>query len=336
MSTATKQQASIRDGVQTQAAPPQETPILDQVIKATCDKLDALATRYGKALAETEGRISRAMVLADGLERLRSAMDKTVMQRVMRLQGTKLGFRTDRDGKDKDGKDKDTYPESVVRDCLIEALLRGVYPVGNEFNIIAGQCYITREGYERLVREIEGLTDLKIAPGIPVQHNGQTVVRVAANWRLNGIPDQLVDGEGKPGRVFSVRVNEKMGADGIVGKAIRKTLKAIYEQATGSLLTTSDDDLEESGAVGQSAARPALDPNSSRTEQLAQKLGGGPPRLQPEQIAHLELLLAETKSNAPAFLACLGVGSLEELPPARYREALSILEEGRQGDEAEE
>jgi hypothetical protein len=216
----------------------EETPILDKILAQTCERLDRVSSQYKDAMAAAQGRITRAMILADGLEKLRAMITPALMDRVMKLQDSKLGFRTD---KAKEG----GYPPNVVKECLIEALLRGVYPVGNEFNIIAGNCYVTKEGYQRLVREIPGLTDLEESPGTPVLHNQQTVVRYSCRWRYNGNRYQLTDPEGKPGRVIPIRVNQAMGVDAILGKAQRKALKAVYEMTLGSDHMMPDGEVDE-------------------------------------------------------------------------------------------
>ncbi|MFK5282891.1 hypothetical protein ACI3PL_25325, partial [Lacticaseibacillus paracasei] len=69
----------------------------------------------------------------------------------MALQGNRLGFKTD---KDKSG----GYPESVVKNCLIEAVLLGIQPTGNQFNIIAGNMYPTKEGCGYLLNNFKGLS----------------------------------------------------------------------------------------------------------------------------------------------------------------------------------
>src|SRR5262249_34743664 len=138
-----------------------------------------------------------------------------------------LGFQTDKD-------QQGGYAEPAVKEALVEAMLLGVFPVGGEFAIISGRVYITRQGFERLVREIDGLTDLEVVPGVPAQHNGETCVGVAARWRCRGVPCELSDGDGKVGRVFPVRINKAMGVDAVIGKAKRKALAAIYAQVLGS------------------------------------------------------------------------------------------------------
>jgi len=42
----------------------------------------------------------------------------------------------------------------VVRECLIEAMLRGVSVVGNQFNIIANRFYMTKEGWDQRLKNV--------------------------------------------------------------------------------------------------------------------------------------------------------------------------------------
>lgn len=240
-----------------QPAPQAESALLDRIIEQTSDRLDALADRYTHAIAETPAPLRRAMILADGIHKLRQALTPELMQRIMALMNSQLGFKTDRPNR----KDNTPYPEAIVKDCVIEALLQGVYPVGNEFNIIAGRCYITKEAYQRKVRELPDLTDLQLMPGIPRLDNGRTVVRYGASWRLAGSRQELRDAEGKPGRVFAIIAYESATADNILGKATRKALKAIYDQVTGSAHLGGDDD--EEVVSSSTEAAPTAAPTSS-------------------------------------------------------------------------
>lgn len=216
-----------------------EEPLLDRVLDQTAARLDTVASRYSEALSDaTMGRLKRAMLMATGIDALRKAITPEIMRRIMSLMNSPLGFKTDK------SKGNETYDEATVRDCLVSALLQGVYPVGNEFNIIARQTYITKEGYERKLRETDGLTDLVLSPGVPMAHNGQTCVRFAATWNYRGIKGQLIGGDGRPGRVFPIITNQYSSPDAIVGKATRKALKAIYTQIHGSEQTVDIDEPE--------------------------------------------------------------------------------------------
>lgn len=182
------------------------------------EKLEAQARRG--ALIQSESRqFVRMVALGQTIKALRDLLDGKVMEMITYLQGRAIGFRTDKD-------DKEGYSKEVVKDCLIEAILQGVYPVGNEFNIIAGRCYITKEGLGRKLREIEGLRYYMTA-GIPARKDDRTaIVAITVNWNFGGAEhvDELS---------FSVRVNAGMGDDGAIGKAMRKARAWLYQRVTG-------------------------------------------------------------------------------------------------------
>jgi hypothetical protein len=258
-------------------ATPDPDAILDQVIEATVNRVDAITANYSAAIHNTPAPLRRAMLMADGIQKLRQAITPEVMRRFMSLMNTPLGFKTDRPSR----KENTEYPESTVKDCVIAGLLAGVFPVGNEMNIISGQCYVTKEGYQRKVKELPGLTDLALNPGVPVAHNGRTVIRVAATWRHQGRAQQLLDPEGKPGRVFALITHESSSADNLVGKATRKALKAIYEQVTGSAVGLVEGEIDELPGEGSSAPASngaaqiaAAQESLSRADALAAQLAG--------------------------------------------------------------
>ncbi len=171
----------------------------------------------------------KAISVAKAMREMQELMQGEVLQHVLYLQGSPLGFVTD---KDKDG----GYQPAVVRDVVIEATLRGLSVVGNEFNILAGRMYPTKAGLTRLVRELPGLTDLKITDGRPEPaNNGQgAYVPMVATWLLNGKADRLEV-------AIPVKVNNGMGADAILGKATRKMLARIYARVTGSNQSFEED-----------------------------------------------------------------------------------------------
>ena len=268
MSTATSRQQ--RPQAQAREAPDPNAALLDEVLANTSASLDAKAQRYTHALAEPGlGHLRRAMLLGAALDALDEALTPPLMKKIMSLMNTRLGFKTDRPNKD----NPTPYDERTVKRCVIAALLAGVYPVGNEFNIISGDLYIAQAGYMRLVQELPGLTDLNVSPGVPFAHNGQTVIRVAASWLLNGMRQELMGADGKPGRVFAVQARGNATADNLTGKALRKAYKAIYEKATGSTHTVPDGEVgEDAGAAIAATPPPPAGNGKSRTEQLAERL----------------------------------------------------------------
>jgi hypothetical protein len=193
----------------------------NEVVKVDAAVIEALdnAVERGIAAQTMAGRMSRALAVAGAMQDLRRAMDAPgVMDSIMSLQGTSLGFRTDKDS-------SGGYPTDVVRDCSIDAAMQGCYHVGNEFNIIAGRCYITKEGMGRKLSGIEGL-GYSITPGIPKMAGQGAIQPMEVGWTYKGKSGQkTID--------VCVRVNQGMGADAIVGKATRKARAWLYQHITG-------------------------------------------------------------------------------------------------------
>jgi hypothetical protein len=150
----------------------------------------------------------KAFLIAEATAKLKAALTPEYMKPIMELQNTKLGFMTDK----KEG----GYPESVVKNCLIEAVLTGVQPFGNQFNIIAGNCYITKEGFGHLLKNTEGLT-YEIIPQLPRidAAKGSAAIVMKIEWSYK---DQKKTREIE----FPIKVNQFMGADAVIGKATRK------------------------------------------------------------------------------------------------------------------
>ncbi len=228
---------------------------LDQAARAANQQLIE-ATRSGNEMA-------KGLIMARAIRQLKELLTKSVMADVMQLMNTPLGFKTDRSfgAKDKDGKPVEPYNELVIRDVMVQALIKGVRPTGNELNVIAGQLYVTKEGFERLLKEYPGLTNLKVQIGVPMLVGEGALVPAKANWKLNGVADEL-DCE-KDYRI-PVRINKAMGTDAIQGKALSKLYRRIYQRITGSEIE-SDADTDgmidastvQADAVSEAPAQPA-------------------------------------------------------------------------------
>ena len=175
------------------------------------------AAENGIIAQREASQFKRTLLVSTAMGELQNLLTPKIMAPIMNLQNKSLGFRTD---------NPNGYPVDVVRDCLIEATLKGVYPVGNEFNIIAGRCYITKEGYFHKLHDIPNFSWVEI-PGIPrnVGDNG-AIIKVTLEWKYNGksCTKELE---------LAIRVNRGMGADAIIGKALRKARAWLYTTITG-------------------------------------------------------------------------------------------------------
>lgn len=213
---------------------------------AAIDKnvLDALAAcsvnaSSAFALATSHGdNIVAALTVADSIQDLRDLFDKPeVRKRIEALQDTPLGFRTDKDPKvwnNKKNALNQPYDWVIVREASIEALLRGLQLVGNQFNIIAGRFYATKEAFKFLCgSKVKGLTNFKPTFGVPKVVEGQTVVLCKATWKMNGVDDAL-------DAYIPIKTDDYSTADQTLGKAERKFLARCYAQMSGNILSEGD------------------------------------------------------------------------------------------------
>lgn len=167
----------------------------------------------------------KAYAVANAINELKSLLSPEYMKPIMELQGNKLGFKTD---KDKDG----GYSETIVKNCLIEAVLFGLQPCGNQFNIIAGNMYATKEGVGFLLSKIEGLS-YDIVAELPRVKEQSSAIVMKITWTLQGFTQtKSID--------IPIKVNNFMGTDAIIGKATRKARKWLYDTITGSEVPEGD------------------------------------------------------------------------------------------------
>jgi len=132
----------------------------------------------------------KAYIVADAINKLSELLTPEYMKPIMALQGNRLGFKSDKDlvKNPQGGYTKGPgYPESVVKNCLIEAVLMGLQPVNNQFNIIGGNMYPTKEGCGFLLNNFKGLS-YNLVCSLPRINADKTsaAVDVKVSWVLNG------------------------------------------------------------------------------------------------------------------------------------------------------
>lgn len=161
----------------------------------------------------------KAFQVANATKQLKELLNDEYLEPIMLLQGNRLGFKTDKDT-------SGGYAKSIVKNCLIEAVLTGVQPYMNQFNIIAGNCYVTKEGFGYLLSNIKGLK-YEIIPMIPKVEGTQATIVMRITWSIGASETEVREIE------FVIKVNSYMGADAIIGKATRKSRAWLYNQVTG-------------------------------------------------------------------------------------------------------
>ncbi|HZQ46312.1 MAG TPA: hypothetical protein VFC07_04815 [Verrucomicrobiae bacterium] len=233
--------------------------------------LDKIAANALSTLG-ISGSFEQTFAVAEAMMQLREAITPAMMERFMGLQNCKLGFMTDKNPKvwnKRENKYNEPYDARVVKDCVIEATLRGVKTIGNQFNIIASGCYITLEGFQYKLKMLEGFTEFKPSLGVPKIAQGGAIVECEATWKFKGVADSMK-------ATIACKGDDYAGSDSYVGKAQRKFLKRIYERVTG----TSEPDGEADAETTQlSAPAPVADtpaPQFNTASQPAQDAGAKP------------------------------------------------------------
>jgi hypothetical protein len=247
----------------------------DAMVKAIDDATSTIESAIQKCSASAIAglpALKRAVSLAAGIEAMKRALPDALVERIfMPLQGSPLGFVTD---KDKEG----GYPIDVVRNCMIEGMIKGASPINNEINIISGRCYLAKNALKRMVNDWPGLSGLTLTPQVPQMVGDKgALVSMRASWLLNGKPCELVRGinkeTGEDTRI-AVRVNSGMGVDAILGKAERKMFAAIYAMLTNGALTVDDGDVIDTVGMPAEVKPPVQD---GKRVKLNKDVGDLPP-----------------------------------------------------------
>lgn len=218
-----------------------KTPELPATIVAAQEKFE-VALRDASAI-DIVNNFGAAFNAARVITLLREALTDEVMARVfMPLMNTKVGFRTDRDGKpDKNGRVKPLYDVPTVRDAIIDAAIIGLLPTGNQFNIISGTMYPTKEGYTVLLKKIGAKYVIDVQQDRS-QNPAFAEFPCKITYSYNGEKNSLTINA-------TVRRDQYSSNDQLRGKAERRAKKALYEYLTGTDYGEADETSSRPNAV---------------------------------------------------------------------------------------
>lgn len=152
--------------------------------------------------------------------------DKFMNEYIMPLQNTAIGFLTDHTGRPK-GNGQPTpvgYSVEEVRTCLIDALSHGLLPTGNQFNIIAGRMYPTKEGFTALLAKLG--VKYQISTSVEqatMQGFSNLKCRISYNYKGDTQTTTLP---------VQVKSDSYSSPDQLKGKAERRAKKWLYEYIT--------------------------------------------------------------------------------------------------------
>lgn len=279
-----------------------KTPELPATIVAAQEKFE-VALRDASAI-DIVNNFGAAFNAARVITLLREALTDEVMAKVfMPLMNTKVGFRTDRDGKpDKYGKTKPLYDVPTVRDAIIDAAIIGLLPTGNQFNIISGTMYPTKEGYTVLLKKIGAKYIIDVQQDRS-QNPAFAEFPCKITYSFNGEKNSLTV-------IATVRRDQYSSNDQLRGKAERRAKKAFYEYLTGTDYGDADETSSRPNAVIDTVA-----------VEISEKGNAGPAiGFDEAEIADAEMVQATeqtaTATEAPAEQPAAPVQPVEVQPQA--------------------
>ncbi|WP_290449135.1 hypothetical protein [Bacteroides congonensis] len=257
------------------------TPQVPATIVEAQEKFE-LAMRNASAI-DIVNNFGAAFNAAQVIGLLREALTDEVMNAVfMPLMNTKVGFRTDRDGKpDKNGRPKPLYDIPTVRDAIIDAAIIGLLPTGNQFNIISGTMYPTKEGYTVLLKKIGAKYIIDVQQDRS-QNPAFAEFPCKITYAFNGEKNSLTV-------VATVRRDQYSSNDQLRGKAERRAKKALYEYLTGT----------DYGDADETSSRPNAVIDAVAVEISEHANAGGAIGIEPEEASYTEAATATSESAQP-------------------------------------
>jgi hypothetical protein len=157
---------------------------------------------------------------------IRESLSDDMMKGVFEMENKKYGFLTDKTGSEK-------YTKDVIKDCFIEASMKGVEPTGNQFNIISGKCYITKEGCREILKKNK--IQYELFPGFSKKiENGGTVLPVRVEWVNTSGKKEFRE------LTLSVQGHEKVAEVARKGMAERDAMAWLIDHLTNSPVSVGE------------------------------------------------------------------------------------------------
>ena len=210
--------------------------------KEVLTTLKASMDSASHALMSIQQTLEESLAIADARNVAHHLIktNKRLVDMITSLAGTKIGFKMD----------KKDYPLDTVIDCCIEAMMYGLTPSGNKFNILGGNMYITKEGMFDLVNRVTGFGGIysKNAKIVDFKKNpatngyGAEVQITDFRYYHNGKLCNYVDPTDPTPLIITVRVNAGQAEDAIFGKVDRKLYALLYKRLTGVEVPEGEND----------------------------------------------------------------------------------------------
>ena len=211
------------------------TPAQQRFI-AVCEQAQQLQ------LADAVGATFQAVTVLQALTDILT--DDFMNRNIMPLMNRSIGFLTDRTGKKgRDGSIQPFYDVNVVRDAFIDATSAGLLPTGNQFNIIAGRMYPTKEGFTALLKKlgVKYLISIALEPST-MQGFANLTCSISYEYKGDKRSYKLP---------VQVKADSYSSPDQLKGKAERRAKKNLYEFLTGLDLGEGDAESAQEVAIDE-------------------------------------------------------------------------------------
>lgn len=271
-------------------------------------RLDTILAQCREVIRESQP-MTRAFATAAAMREIEKAITKEMFADIRNLMNSPLGFKTDRrpGQKARNGEEVKEYHDLVIKRCVIVALLAGCELAGNQFNIIAGQCYFTKEFMERTVRSWPGLTEFYMELSPANSHGAKSAVMEGrATWKVNGRPfsvECFKDGD-RDMRIV-VNAHNTSGPDQLRGLGESKLLRRVVSRLTG--LNLDDESNDDVNVVDGKLKSPVHVAHEPAPESVVESL--------PDEVVQSDGEVVETADlefeNAPEAAAMVGAAEQE-------------------------
>lgn len=193
---------------------------IEKIEKVKSDLINITKNSMNLSLVQNAGAAFEAVIL---VKQLRELLSDDIMKEVyMPLMNTKIGFLTDKPTKNNPTA---KYNINEVRDCIIDAFSIGLVPTFNQFNIIAGRMYPTKEGYTALLKQIKCRYIISVGIETNTKPNfAELPVKISYDCK----------GDKNSYNIIAVVKKDNYSSyDQLKGKAERRAKKNLFEYITG-------------------------------------------------------------------------------------------------------
>lgn len=242
------------------------TALIPETDKGEIEALQATLLQSREATAVAD-EMTKAFATAKAMRKIEAAITPNLMADVRQLMNSPTGFKTDRRPgmKDKQGHKIEPYSDQTVKRCLIVAFMKGAKLLGNEFNIIAGQCYLTKEFYVRKIKESANCLRFEHKIGNPLRHDGNAFMDAEASWvDAEGELHEVTyfDNRSEGGKDYRIVVNcySTSGTDQLIGLAESKLFRRIYNLMSGEDIEDSESDVVPGAVTKRVDSTPVNEP----------------------------------------------------------------------------